>query len=80
MICGSIFDASRLKAELAAIEEKVADPSIWADAAKSQPLMRERRRLEEQLGYDADLQRRSEDIEAYFELAARGRERPLSPT
>jgi peptide chain release factor 2 len=34
--------------------------------------MRERRRLEEQLGYDAELQRRSEDIEAYFELMREG--------
>jgi peptide chain release factor 2 len=45
---------------------------VWADAAKSQPLMRERRRLEEQIGYDAELQRRSEDIEAYFELFREG--------
>src|ERR1700761_4031926 len=71
-ICGSIFDSSRLKTDLAAIEAKVADPSIWADAAKSQPLMRERRRLEEQLAYDAELQRRSEDVEAYFELLREG--------
>jgi peptide chain release factor 2 len=34
--------------------------------------MRERRRLEEQLGYDAELQRRSDDIEAYFELLREG--------
>ena len=34
--------------------------------------MRERRRLEEQLGYDAELQRRSEDIEAYFDLMREG--------
>jgi peptide chain release factor 2 len=34
--------------------------------------MRERRRLEEQLGYDAELQRRSEDIDAYFELFREG--------
>ena len=72
MICGSIFDSPRLKTELATIEEKVADPSVWADAAKSQPLMRERRRLEEQIGYDAELQRRSEDVEAYFELLREG--------
>ena len=72
MICGSIFDSSRLKTELAVIEEKIADPSLWADAARSQPLMRERRRLEEQIGYDADLQRRSEDIEAYFDLMREG--------
>jgi peptide chain release factor 2 len=72
VICGSIFDSSRLKSDLTAVEAKVADPSIWADAAKSQPLMRERRRLEEQLGYDAELQRRSEDVEAYFELLREG--------
>jgi peptide chain release factor 2 len=34
--------------------------------------MRERRRLEEQIGYDAELERRSEDIEAYFELFREG--------
>ena len=72
MICGSIFDSPRLKAELATVEEKIADPSVWADAAKSQPLKRERKRLEEQLGYDAELQRRSEDVEAYFELLREG--------
>ena len=72
MICGSIFDSPRLKTELASVEEKIADPSVWADAAKSQPLMRERKRLEEQLGYDAELQRRNEDIEAYFELMREG--------
>ncbi|HEV2576858.1 MAG TPA: peptide chain release factor 2 [Acidobacteriaceae bacterium] len=66
------LDSSRLKTELAAVETKVADPSVWADAAKSQPLMRERRRLEEQLSYDAELQRRSEDVEAYFELLREG--------
>lgn len=45
---------------------------MWADATKSQPLMRERRRLEEQIGYDSELQRRSEDIDAYFELFREG--------
>src|ERR1700761_6668055 len=70
--CGSIFDSSRLKAELASIEEKIADPSVWADAAKSQPLMRERKRLETLLADDTELARRSDDIEAYFELAREG--------
>ena len=71
-ICGSIFDSSRLKTELAVVEEKIADPSVWADAARSQPLMRERKRLESQLGYDAELERRTGDIEAYFELMREG--------
>ncbi len=70
--CGSIFDAPRLKAELAALEVKVSDPAIWADAAKSQPLMRERKRLETLLADEAELARRSDDIEAYFELAREG--------
>jgi peptide chain release factor 2 len=70
--CGSIFDSSRLKRELASIEEKISDPAVWADGAKSQPLMRERKRLETLLADDAELARRQDDIEAYFELAKEG--------
>src|ERR1700761_4005966 len=70
--CGSIFDSARLKRELAVIEEKISDPAVWADGAKSQPLMRERKRLETLLADDAELARRSDDIEAYFELAREG--------
>ncbi len=72
VICGSIFDSARLRSELAKVEEKIADPAVWADAARSQPLMRERKRLEEQLGYDRDLQRRMGDIDSYFELMREG--------
>jgi peptide chain release factor 2 len=71
-ICGSIFDAPRLTKELAALEIKISDPSVWADAAKSQPLMRERKRLESQLSDDAEVANRSGDIEAYFELMREG--------
>ncbi len=70
--CGSIFDAARLKRELTTIETQIADPSIWADGARSQPLMRERKRLETLLADDAELKRRMDDIEAYFELAKEG--------
>ena len=70
--CGSIFDPSRLKAELARVETKIADPAVWADATKSQPLMRERKRLESQLSYDAELGRRTDDVTAYFELMREG--------
>jgi peptide chain release factor 2 len=71
-ICGSIFDSSRLKRELAVIEEKTSDPAIWADPAKSQPLMRDRKRIENLLADDAELARRTDDIDAYFELAREG--------
>jgi peptide chain release factor 2 len=70
--CGSTFDSARLKRELAVIEEKIGDPAVWADGARSQPLMRERKRLETLLADDAELARRSDDIEAYFELAKEG--------
>ncbi|HEY1744546.1 MAG TPA: peptide chain release factor 2 [Granulicella sp.] len=66
------LDSPRLKKELAVIEEKIADPAVWSDAAKSQPLMRERKRLESQLANDAELARRGEDIDAYFDLMREG--------
>ena len=70
--CGSIFDPSRLKTELARVETKISDPAVWADAAKSQPLMRERKRLESQLSYDVELGRRTDDVDAYFDLMREG--------
>jgi peptide chain release factor 2 len=70
--CGSIFDAARLRRELTAIETQISDPTVWADAARSQPLMRERKRLESLLSDEAELARRADDIEAYFELAREG--------
>ncbi|MDP9038979.1 MAG: peptide chain release factor 2 [Acidobacteriota bacterium] len=66
------LDAARLRRELGGIEEKISDPSVWADAARSQPLMRERKRLEALLADEGELQRRTEDIDAYFELAREG--------
>ncbi len=72
VICGSIFDSPRLKRELSEIEQKISDPTVWADASRSQPLMRERKRLETLLADDAELGRRSDDIEAYFDLAREG--------
>ncbi len=70
--CGSIFDSSRLTKELASVEAKIGDPAVWADAARSQPLMRERKRLESQLADDVELARRSDDIDAYFDLLREG--------
>ena len=70
--CGSIFDAARLRADLEKVEEKLADPAVWGKPAESQVLMRDRKRLEEQLAYDAELDRRAGDVEAYFELAREG--------
>ena len=70
--CGSIFDAPRLRADLKTIEDKLADPAVWGKPAESQVLMRDRKRLEEQLAFDTALERRISDIDAYFDLAREG--------
>ena len=70
--CGSIFDPARIRRELAQIETKLSDPALWSDPAASQPLMRDRKRLEALIADDDQLVRRTGDIEAYFELAREG--------
>ncbi len=45
---------------------------MWSDPAASQPLMRDRKRLEALVADDEELVRRTSDIEAYFELAREG--------
>jgi len=72
VICGSIFDAPRLREQLAEIEKKIADPNIWESPEKSQQLMRARKRIEESLASESELARRSGDIQAYFDLAREG--------
>ncbi len=54
------------------LEKKIADPNFWSDSEQSQQVMRERKRLEEQLAADADLARRTGDISAYIDLGAEG--------
>src|ERR1700760_3270136 len=70
--CGSIFDPARIRRELAEIETRLADPALWSDPAASQPIMRDRKRLEALIADDEELVRRSGDIDAYFELAREG--------
>jgi len=45
---------------------------MWSNPAASQPLMRERKRLEGLVADDEQLVRRTGDIDAYFELAREG--------
>ncbi|HKN32255.1 MAG TPA: peptide chain release factor 2 [Terriglobales bacterium] len=70
--CGSIFDADKLKQQLAAIEKQVADPNLWSNPEKSQTIMRERKRLQDVLSTEEDLVRRQTDIKTYFDLAREG--------
>jgi peptide chain release factor 2 len=54
------------------LEKKIADPNFWSNSEQSQQVMRERKRLEEQLAADADLARRTGDISTYIDLSAEG--------
>jgi peptide chain release factor 2 len=72
MICGSIFDAPRLREQLTEVEKKTSDPNFWSNQEQSQQVMRERKRIEAALANENDLARRMQDIEAYFELAREG--------
>jgi peptide chain release factor 2 len=71
-ICGSIFDAGKIREQLTEIEKKVSDPNLWSNPQESQKVMRERKRLENVLSTESELERRSQDIAAYFELAHEG--------
>ncbi len=61
-----------MRLQLAEIEKKVSDPSLWSNPEQSQQVMRVRKRLETALATEADLARRAADIAAYFELAREG--------
>ena len=70
----SIFDAGKLRPQLAAIEQQAADPNLWSNPQKSQQVMREKKRLENMLATEAELVRHDADISAYFELGKEGEE------
>jgi peptide chain release factor 2 len=72
MTSGSIFDAEKLRPQLAEIEKQASDPNLWSNPQNSQRVMREKKRLEHVLATDADLGRRSDDINAYLELGREG--------
>lgn len=72
MICEVIFDAPRLSRELSTIEKQMADPDFWQKPAAQQEILPNRRRLEEALQSDRDLEQRVADLDAYFELAREG--------
>ncbi len=59
------------------VAAKASDPSIWSRPEEAQPLMRERKRLEALLAHDEELERRTGDIDAYFELGREGE--PVEP-
>jgi peptide chain release factor 2 len=72
LTCGSIFDPEGLRRQLAAIEARLSDAALWSDPKLSQPIMRDRKRLEALLADANELESRQGDIDAYFDLAREG--------
>ena len=61
-----------MRQQLTEVDKEASDPKLWSNPEKSQQVMREKKRLEESLTTDAELNRRNGDIAAYFELAHEG--------
>lgn len=72
MSSGVFFDAPAKRRELEVIEKQIAQPEFWHDPEASQKIMPARRRLEEALETDRQLEGMLADLEAYFELAREG--------
>ncbi|PYT16146.1 MAG: peptide chain release factor 2 [Acidobacteria bacterium] len=71
-MCGAIFDAPARRTQLAKSEEQVNSPDFWSQPEKSQKIMQERKRLEEQIGHDARIAALTSDLDTLFELAREG--------
>ena len=69
-MCGVIFDASQNRARLKTLEQRTADPNFWGNQEEAQSVLRDRKRVEDQLAADEKLDKVTGDIETYIELAA----------
>jgi len=69
-LCGAIFDAPQNRARLSELEKRTSDPNFWNNQEEAQSVLRDRKRVEDQLSADEKLARLSGDIETYIELAA----------
>jgi len=72
MLCGAIFDAPSRKSQLAKLEEQANAPDFWSQPEKSQKIMQERKRLEEQIAQEAEVASRTSDLDTLFELSREG--------
>src|SRR6202034_1971746 len=70
--CGGIFDAPAQKSKLAKVEEQVSAPDFWNQPEKSQKVMQERKRLENNIGNEQRIASLTSDLDTLFELAREG--------
>jgi peptide chain release factor 2 len=71
-LCGAIFDAPSRKSQLAKLEQQINAPDFWSNPEKSQKIMQDRKRLEEQIAQDSKIAGLTSDLDTLFELAREG--------
>jgi peptide chain release factor 2 len=71
-LCGAIFDVPARRAQLAQTEEQINAPDFWSQPEKSQKVMQDRKRLEEQIAQDSKIASLTSDLDTLFELAREG--------
>lgn len=68
-ISGGGFDAAGGAKRLAEIADEISNPDVWGDPEAMTPLLREKRRLEEEADRLARLRKSHEDMEEWLHLA-----------
>lgn len=71
-LCGAIFDAPTKQRELKKIEAEIEKPDFWNQPEKSQRVMQQRKRLEEDIQNSSSVATVTSDIDTLFELAREG--------
>ncbi|HXA82285.1 MAG TPA: peptide chain release factor 2 [Methylomirabilota bacterium] len=65
----SFLDAPQNRARLKTLEQRSADPNFWSNQEEAQSVLRDRKKVEDQLAADEKLEMLASDIETYIELA-----------
>ena len=66
---GGIFDVDTKHERLKQLDEKAAEPGFWDDRELSEQLMREKRRLEREVEFFAEIEEMCSDAQVLLELA-----------
>ena len=68
-ICGGFFDLAAKRAEIAALEAKMAEASFWDNQSEAQKVVSELARLKSLVAPAGEIEKRVEDLKALLELA-----------
>jgi peptide chain release factor 2 len=66
--CGATFDVPANRKRLAELEQQVSKPGFWDDQAAAQRVLQQRKQASERVDADAELTRRSVELETFIEL------------